>query len=88
MKIRNGFVSNSSSSSFVIPLKNITNKQLKMIKSYEVKAKKLRLKYWDSPWEIKIENEFVYGYTDMDNFDMEYYLESVVKIPNDKIRWG
>lgn len=34
MKIRSGFVSNSSSASFVIPLSDITEKQIQLIKDH------------------------------------------------------
>ena len=69
MKIRNGFVSNSSSSSFVIPLIKITAKQLVDINNHS--------EHTDCPWHITVTAHTVEGYTDMDNFDMREFFENI-----------
>lgn len=73
MKIRQGFVSNSSSSSFVIRLEHITAKQLVSIQNHN-----------ECPdcengegWSITVDAEFVKGYTSMDNFNMFNFLERI-----------
>jgi hypothetical protein len=80
MKIRNGFVSNSSSSSFVINLDDISAKQLHLIRDHYLKA-------GDDSWIIKVNENNIHGYTDMNNFDMDEYLREVVKVPDELIEW-
>ena len=77
MKIRNGFVSNSSSSSFTISRHVINNVQLYLIQNYEEIAKAVGMDYVDSPWVIDLGDEEISFYTDMDNFDMEEYLTKI-----------
>ena len=79
MKARNGFVSNSSSSSFVIPLIKITAKQLVDIKNHS--------EHTDCPWSITVTAHTVEGYTDMDNFDMREFLENI-GIDENIVKWG
>lgn len=89
MKIRTGFISNSSSSSFVISLDDISGRQLKMIENHIEIAKGLRGfdTDGDEQWHIYTDEYFVYGRTFMDNFDMDCFLTSVVRVPEDKIKW-
>lgn len=84
MKVRNGFVSNSSSSSFVINLEDISAKQLKKIQSH-----KLRLEFWqndDDEWTIDVDDDKVSGHTWMDNFDMHEYLKDI-GVDMSKVKW-
>jgi hypothetical protein len=85
MKIKEGNVSNSSSSSFVVIRNAITKKQLKQIKNRISQAKSIKdinQKYWkdSDAWEIKITKETIKGTTTMDNFPMEDFLFKI-KVP-------
>jgi len=67
MKIRQGFVSNSSSASFVVSLEKITAFQL------------MKLQKWclENDWTctIDINTGLAEGYTSMDNADIKDFLE-------------
>jgi hypothetical protein len=88
MKIRNGFVSNSSSSSFCISLKNITGEQLQKILNFDSECEKLDLDFCnDHYWSVWTDIKNVYGETIMDNFDMHSFLDAI-GINDDLITWG
>lgn len=99
MKIRNGFVSNSSSSSFVILKDALSNNQIDMILNYQyyveeifkndniTKDEKERFEYYDYyPWKIIEYEDFIFGETSMDNFDMSNYLYHI-KVDRSMICW-
>jgi len=90
MKIRNGFVSNSSSSSFVINRSKLSKIQIKRIHDHIFHASKHpNIFPFLEDWEIE-ENEdmdTITGFTWMDNFDMETYLRDFVKIADEDIIW-
>ncbi len=78
MKIRNSFVTNSSSSSFVIDLNELTDYTITVFKNPELVADQLVPTYectrdeyleYAKDWDIRVEDGKLYGYTDMDNFD-------------------
>lgn len=89
MKVRNGFVSNSSSASFIIPLECLTKKQIEKIKNHLFHAKRMSLNvdYTDGhfgyfnddydAWEISERDNDIHGYTSMDNFNMYNFLEAI-----------
>lgn len=79
MKIRNGFVSNSSSSSFIVNDKDITFEQRMMLEY----ACTLDI----TGWTYERTYGSTIGYTDMDNFDMSEYMEKI-GIPLDRVRWA
>lgn len=78
MKVRNGFVSNSSSSSFLIHKAYLTEKQIKQIHEHYLELPTIP----DEPygrsvldsWDIEEGNMWIHGKTWMDNFDMISYL--------------
>jgi hypothetical protein len=72
MKIRNGFVSNSSSSSFIIPKSALSAAQIDKIKNYGTAGALYGAP--DSGWDIKEDKHTIRGSTYMDNFDMDQYL--------------
>jgi len=78
MKIRIGFVSNSSSSSFVVSLRKLSLEQLCKILNHQYWGEKLGIEYAKSDsWDITIRKGVLYGDTSMDNFDMETFLEKL-----------
>jgi len=86
MKIRQGFVSNSSSSSFVVSLRKLSLEQLCKILNHQTWGEKLGIEYAKSDaWNVSIRRGVLYGDTFMDNFDMEEFLD---KIGVTGVVWG
>lgn len=78
MKIRSGFVSNSSSSSFIFNKEDLTKTQIAMLKdAVEVAKKYSPIETYDEGWTItETENE-ISGRTGMDNFDMREFMHEI-----------
>jgi hypothetical protein len=94
MKIRNGFVSNSSSSSFVIPKDKLTFEQIEKIRNHIDEANK-HSEYYDfgyvhedDAWYISESDFYINGNCHMDNFDMYTFLQEYLQIPREIIKWG
>lgn len=79
MKIRRDFVTNSSSSSFIIAKNNLSRNQLFAIEHVAELAEKLNMPNSSeaSSWRIDQDEDFVRGYTYMDNFYMYEFLEKI-----------
>ena len=81
MKIRTGFVSNSSSSSFVISKHYLSPDQIAKIYNHIDAAKEAGMDAkwfceYDA-WNIKEDEDNISGETSMDNFCMSEFLEKI-----------
>lgn len=80
MKIRSGFVSNSSSSSFVIRISDITQDQLDLLYLHKVFA-------GDNAWDFGRYGGFVLGSSSSMIYNMKEYMRTI-KIKDDKVKWS
>lgn len=89
MKVRLGFVTNSSSSSFLIAKKNLTPMQVEAIKHHIQLAARLdNDKFgWPYEWDIEENEDFITGYTYIDNFSMIDFLD-YIGVPERAVTWG
>ena len=88
MKLRFGHVTNSSSSSFIISKKRLDEDQIKAINNHYELAKKLGLDIdYYNHWRIEENDEFITGYTDLDNFSMYDFLNTI-DVKDKHIIWG
>ncbi|KKK81672.1 hypothetical protein LCGC14_2811080 [marine sediment metagenome] len=88
MKIRDGFVSNSSSSSFVISRQDITAKQLYQIINHEALASSFGTPCPpEDAWSIDDTlAEVVSGSCWMDSFNMREFMENI-GVDVEKVKW-
>ena len=79
MKFRTSHVTNSSSSSFIIAKKYLDEDQIKAIHNHIKLSEKMGMEItkWDFPWDINENEDYITGYTDMDNFDMYNFLKEI-----------
>jgi hypothetical protein len=87
MKRRHGFVSNSSSSSFVIQRDDVTSNQVILIRDHSAHGAKLGLDYPEDAWDIEVTDSEVRGSTIMDNFDMGEFLRKI-DVPDKVVTWA
>ena len=87
MNTRLGFVSNSSSSSFVLDKTRCTPSQLDAIRNHIEFADKHFFGFYTEPhnsWDIAEKEHDMRGFTWMDNFDMQEFLEKI-GVPDDAV---
>ena len=77
MKIRKDFVTNSSSSSFIIAKRHLDQDQIEAIRRHSELGEKLGILYSNEAWNIEENNKYIGGYTYLDNFDMEEFLNKI-----------
>jgi hypothetical protein len=81
---RQGFVSNSSSSSFLIPKYYLSQAQIDKILDHRNSG----LDWADTDyWSIQERDDCIAGDTWMDNFDMGEFLQSI-NVPMNKVKWS
>ncbi len=89
MKIRTGFVSNSSSSSFCIQKKHLSELQLLAIREHVKFAEMLDIPCEaEDQWTITdiSEGKGIEGYAFMDNYDMSTFLAKI-GVKSKHIHW-
>ena len=80
MKIRTGFVSNSSSASFTIALRYLSGYQLEAILNHHENCNS------GDAWELELTEHTLSGHTWMDNYDLEGFMETL-GVDLTKINW-
>lgn len=86
-KIRNGFVSNSSSSSFIIARRDLSQNQLAQL----VEIASGPIGEWDDSWYVSEVADGVSGFTIMDNGgkdDGMYKVLQKLDIDMSKVEWN
>lgn len=84
MKVRSGFVSNSSSSSFIVSLKDITPAQYLAIVNNQYDDQGFCNS--SDAWDIDVSDTEIRGSTFMDNYSMREFFEKI-GVDNDKVKW-
>lgn len=87
MKTRSGFVSNSSSSSFVLDMDHLSAVQVEKIREHVKYGKEMGIPYAGEPyseWSVEVKPHHIKLWTGMDNFDMGYFLEAI-GVPDEAI---
>jgi hypothetical protein len=86
MKAKIDFVTNSSSSSFIILKENLTELQMNLIRNHIQAAKMFGASIYEHPWSLDETEDKINGSTLMDNFDMAWFLE-IIGVNENHIDW-
>lgn len=87
MKVRLDFVTNSSSSSFLICKRNLTKEQLAAVRNHSKLGEYLDLDYAEERWRIEENDNYITGCTGMDNYDISE-LFGIVGINDNAVHWS
>lgn len=87
MKMRLSFVTNSSSSAFLIAKKYLSEKQIEAIRMHSELGQKLKLQWAGDSWNIDENDDFITGDTYMDNFNISELFD-IIGIPSAVIFWN
>lgn len=89
IKIRYDFVTNSSSSSFVISKTHLDDDQILAINEHISLGEKLGMYNCSShyEWDIDENDEYIGGYTYQDNFSMFDFLDKI-GVNSETVHWG
>lgn len=87
MKYRLDFVTNSSSSSFIIAKKYLDKDQINAINLHSELGEQLGLDHYKDFWTIDENETFISGYTYLDNFDFYDFLTKI-DVDMDKVVWN
>lgn len=82
MKVRAGFVTNSSSSSFILQKKNLTKSQIEkvMLHGEYCRMRKLRGQFFcdaGDDWNVNDNTDVITGHTYMNNFDIGAFFDMI-----------
>ena len=77
MKFRIDFITNSSSSSFTIPVGKLNEHQILAIINHSKLGKLIGVEYSDHAWKVEVTGETISAGTFMNNFDMGEFLDKI-----------
>lgn len=83
MKVKSDFVTNSSSSSFVIRLRDLHGAQLHAILENDQSDQA----HGDPYWLKEVRYGYLLGYTSMDNYDYEEFFKKI-GVNSENVHWG